>query len=84
VDDEARTVAEWFAARREEHDDAAKPHTGAGLFRSKRHMQTFAAALAAQGIPHRILGLGGLLATPEVVDVVSTLRVLHDPTAGSA
>jgi DNA helicase-2/ATP-dependent DNA helicase PcrA len=47
-------------------------------------MQTFAAALAAQGIPHRILGLGGLLATPEVVDVVSTLRVLHDPTAGSA
>ncbi|WP_311417138.1 ATP-dependent DNA helicase [Microbacterium sp. ISL-103] len=84
VDDEAREVAEWFAARRAAHDDAAKPHTGAVLFRSKRHMQTFAAALAARGIPHRILGLGGLLATPEVVDVVSTLRVLHDPTAGSA
>ncbi|KQQ68774.1 ATP-dependent DNA helicase [Microbacterium sp. Leaf320] len=84
VDDEAREVAEWFAARRAAHGDAAKPHTGAILFRSKRHMQTFAAALAAQGIPHRILGLGGLLATPEVVDVVSTLRVLHDPTAGSA
>ncbi|WP_285363068.1 ATP-dependent DNA helicase [Microbacterium sp. LMC-P-041] len=84
VDDEARAVAEWFAARRAEHDDLAKPHTGAVLFRSKRHMQTFAAALAAEGIPHRILGLGGLLATPEVVDVVSTLRVLHDPTAGSA
>jgi len=84
VDDEAREVAEWFAARRAAHGDAAKPHTGAVLFRSKRHMQTFAAALAAQGIPHRILGLGGLLATPEVVDVVSTLRVLHDPTAGSA
>ncbi|WP_372984642.1 UvrD-helicase domain-containing protein [Microbacterium sp.] len=84
VDDEARAVAEWFAARRAEHDDLAKPHTGAVLFRSKRHMQTFAAALAAEGIPHRILGFGGLLATPEVVDVVSTLRVLHDPTAGSA
>lgn len=84
VDDEAREVAEWFAARRAAHGDDAKPHTGAVLFRSKRHMQTFAAALAARGIPHRILGLGGLLSTPEVVDVVSTLRVLHDPTAGSA
>nr|WP_314845372.1 ATP-dependent DNA helicase [uncultured Microbacterium sp.] len=84
VDEEAREVAEWFAARRAAHEDDSSPHTGAILFRSKRHMQTFAAALAAQGIPHRILGLGGLLATPEVVDVVSTLRVLHDPTAGSA
>ncbi|WP_270364984.1 ATP-dependent DNA helicase [Microbacterium algeriense] len=90
VDDEAAAVAEWFAERRAAHDAAGvaegtrKPHTGAILFRSKRHMQTFAAALAARGIPHRILGLGGLLATPEVVDVVSTLRVVHDPTAGSA
>lgn len=86
VDDEAAEVAGWFVERRAAHDQAAagRPHTGAILFRSKRHMQTFAAALAARGVPHRILGLGGLLATPEVVDVVSTLRVVHDPTAGSA
>ncbi|MFJ4224609.1 UvrD-helicase domain-containing protein [Microbacterium sp. NPDC089695] len=84
VDEEAHEVATWFADRRAAHPATASPHTGAVLFRSKRHMQTFAAALAAQGIPHRILGLGGLLSTPEVVDVVSTLRVLHDPTAGSA
>ncbi|PCE14984.1 ATP-dependent DNA helicase [Microbacterium sp. SZ1] len=86
VDDEAAEVADWFVERRAAHDQAAagRPHTGAILFRSKRHMQTFAAALAARGVPHRILGLGGLLATPEVVDVVSTLRVVHDPTAGSA
>ncbi|UJP11517.1 ATP-dependent helicase [Microbacterium sp. KUDC0406] len=83
VDDEAREVAEWFAGRRAAHRGSS-PHTGAILFRSKRHMQTFAGELAAAGIPHRILGLGGLLATPEVVDVVSTLRVIHDPTAGSA
>ncbi|MEJ6555215.1 ATP-dependent DNA helicase [Microbacterium esteraromaticum] len=86
VDEEADQVAEWFAERRRQHA-ASKPdraHTGAILFRSKRHMQTFAAALARQGIPHRILGLGGLLSTPEVVDVVSMLRVIHDPTAGSA
>ncbi|MGW9628478.1 UvrD-helicase domain-containing protein [Microbacterium sp. NPDC055521] len=86
VDDEAAQVAEWFAARRREHErsDPGRAHTGAILFRSKRHMQTFAAALAREGIPHRILGLGGLLSTPEVVDVVSMLRVIHDPTAGSA
>ncbi|WP_372967430.1 UvrD-helicase domain-containing protein [Microbacterium sp.] len=85
VDDEAQQVAAWFAERREAHAPSSeKPHTGAILFRSKRHMQTFAAALAAEGVPHRILGLGGLLSTPEVVDVVSTLRVVHDPTAGSA
>ncbi|WEK62665.1 MAG: ATP-dependent DNA helicase [Candidatus Microbacterium colombiense] len=86
VDDEAADVADWFVARRAAHDDGpvrTRPHTGAILFRSKRHMQTFAAALAARDVPHRILGLGGLLATPEVVDVVSVLRVVHDPTAGS-
>lgn len=86
VDEEADEVAAWFVDRRAAHDQSAagRPHTGAILFRSKKHMQTFAAALAARGVPHRILGLGGLLATPEVVDVVSTLRVVHDPTAGSA
>ncbi|CAH0132011.1 ATP-dependent DNA helicase [Microbacterium sp. Bi121] len=89
VHDEAAEVADWFAERRAEHDGraplgTAKPHTGAILFRSKRHMQTFAEALAARDIPHRILGLGGLLATPEVVDLVSMLRVVHDPNAGSA
>jgi DNA helicase-2/ATP-dependent DNA helicase PcrA len=31
-----------------------------------------------------VVGLGGLLHEPEVVDVVATLRVLADPAAGSA
>lgn len=83
VDEEAADVADWFVERRRAHA-GTKPHTGAILFRSKRHMQTFASALGSRGVPHRILGLGGLLATPEVVDMVSTLRVVHDPTAGSA
>ena len=83
VDEEADAVAEWFAEARAAHT-GTKPHSGAILFRARRHMQTFAAALARRGIPHRILGLGGLLATPEVTDVVSALRVVHDPTAGSA
>ncbi len=84
VDAEAAQVAQWFHAVRTERAGAGLGITGAVLFRSKRHMGRFADALAARGIPHRILGLGGLLATPEVVDVVSALRVICDPTAGSA
>ena len=62
----------------------AGPTTGAILFRSKKHMVRFGDALGRRGIPHRILGLGGLLSTPEVVDVVCALRVISDPSAGSA
>ena len=35
-------------------------------------------------MPCEVVGLGGLLTRPEVVDVVSTLRVLADPAAGGA
>ncbi len=42
------------------------------------------AALRGRGVPCEVVGLGGLLLEPEVVDVVATLRVLSDPTAGAA
>jgi len=84
LDDEAGEVARWFARVRAERRGRGLATTGAILFRSKKHMVRFGDALAAHGIPHRILGLGGLLTTPEVVDVVSALRVISDPRAGSA
>ncbi|WEG07499.1 ATP-dependent DNA helicase [Microbacterium horticulturae] len=84
VDAEAARVAEWFESVRDERARAGQGTTGAVLLRSKKHMERFADALGARGIPHRILGLGGLLSTPEVVDVVSALRVISDPRAGSA
>lgn len=84
VDAEAERVAVWFEHTRAERLRAGQETTGAVLFRSKKHMSRFAAALGRRGIPHRILGLGGLLSTPEVVDVVSALRVISDPMAGSA
>ncbi|HKT56133.1 MAG TPA: ATP-dependent helicase, partial [Microbacterium sp.] len=84
IDEEAARVADWFANVRAERAASGRSTTGAVLFRSKKHMVRFGDALAARGIPHRILGLGGLLSTPEVVDVVSTLRVINDPSAGSA
>ncbi|WP_110588680.1 ATP-dependent DNA helicase [Microbacterium suaedae] len=87
IDAEAEQTADWFAARHRAHEQehgSERDHTGAILFRSKKHMQRFADALASKGVPHRILGLGGLLSVPEVTDVVSALRVLHDPSEGSS
>jgi DNA helicase-2/ATP-dependent DNA helicase PcrA len=84
LDSEAERVADWFARVRADRAAAAASTTGAILFRSKKHMVRFGDALGRRGIPHRILGLGGLLSTPEVVDVVCALRVIADPTAGSA
>ncbi len=90
IDDEADAVARWFVEVRARHEaaqtESASPraHSGAVLFRTKRHMNAFAEALARHDVPHRILGLGGLLTTPEVVDVVAALRVVHDPAQGSS
>ncbi|WP_205791595.1 ATP-dependent DNA helicase [Microbacterium sulfonylureivorans] len=84
LDSEADRVAGWFGRVRGERARAGLSTTGAILFRSKKHMVRFGDALGRRGIPHRILGLGGLLSTPEVVDVVSALRVVSDPGAGSA
>lgn len=80
VDDEAAYAAAWLAARVAADD---RP-TAAILLRKRKHVQRFADALAVAGVPHRILGVGGLLATPEVTDLVAALRVLVDPDAGSA
>ncbi|MDQ1110759.1 superfamily I DNA/RNA helicase [Microbacterium testaceum] len=84
LDAEADRVASWFVGIRAARAAEGRGTTGAVLFRSKKHMVRFGDALGRRGIPHRILGLGGLLTTPEVVDVVSVLRVISDPEAGSA
>ncbi|OZD46330.1 ATP-dependent DNA helicase [Rhodococcus sp. 06-1477-1B] len=84
LDAEADRVASWFVGVRATRAADGRGTTGAVLFRSKKHMVRFGDALGRRGIPHRILGLGGLLTTPEVVDVVSVLRVISDPEAGSA
>jgi len=84
-DDEAKAVAEWIGAQLKLSRPAgAKPASAAMLFRVRSQMDFFAAALDEQGIPNHILGVGGLLSSPAVVDVVSALRATHDPGAGSA
>ena len=64
-----------------ETDDAGRPlqPTVAVLCRGRKQFGPIREALEARGIPVQIVGLGGLLSTPEVVDVLAVLRVLGDP-----
>jgi len=61
-----------------------EPPTTAVLVRRRRDMADMAAALREEGLPVEVVGLGGLLDEPEIADLVATLRVLVDPTAGPA
>jgi DNA helicase-2/ATP-dependent DNA helicase PcrA len=80
---EAAAVARWCADALARGNADGRPRDAAILFRNRRHMSRFAEALGELGVPHHIIGLGGLLETPEIVDLVCTLRVLVDPDAGS-
>ncbi|MFC6011205.1 UvrD-helicase domain-containing protein [Nocardia lasii] len=75
-----RIAREWVAAR--ENDQP--PPTSAVLIRRNADAAPLAEALREQGLPVEIVGLGGLLATPEVADIVATLRLIAEPGTGSA
>ncbi|MFC4058256.1 ATP-dependent helicase [Planomonospora corallina] len=61
-----------------------QPHDVAILARKRSQFTALRRALEERGIPVEVVGLGGLLTVPEVADIVATLRVLYDPTAGDA
>jgi DNA helicase-2/ATP-dependent DNA helicase PcrA len=64
--------------------DRGVPPTAAVLVRRRADMAALAAALRSRDVPVEVVGLGGLLDTPEVRDLVSVLRLLVDPLAGTA
>ena len=49
------------------------------LCRGRKQFEPIRRELERHGIPVQVVGLGGLLRTPEIVDLVATLRVLGDP-----
>ena len=73
-------AAQWRAAA----DAGDEPPTSAVLVRRRADMDAVAAALRARDLPVEVVGLGGLLDTPEVRDLVSALRLVADPLAGPA
>ncbi|WP_242454194.1 ATP-dependent helicase [Bailinhaonella thermotolerans] len=61
-----------------------QPNEIAILARKRSQFPALRKALEERDVPVEVVGLGGLLTVPEVADIVATLRVLHDPTAGDA
>ena len=77
VEDEAAHVAEWIGQRR-----AAGAESAAVLCRKRSQFAPVIDALERRGIPYEVVGLGGLLLTPEVEDIVALLHVVQDPSRG--
>ncbi len=68
------------------HDGAQQVpwHEIAILARRNADLGEVYAGLRRRDVPAEIVGIGGLLTVPEVMDVVETLRVIDDPTANPA
>lgn len=63
----------------ESHNGVALPPSMAVLCRGRKQFAPIRRELERAGIPVQVVGLGGLLRTPEIVDLLATLRVLGDP-----
>ncbi|NEE04131.1 ATP-dependent DNA helicase [Phytoactinopolyspora halotolerans] len=81
AEDEAADVARRARA----FWDASPPgRSAAVLVRTRSQIPRLETALRALDLPVEVVGVGGLLATPEVSDIVATLRVIADPGRGDA
>ncbi len=79
--EEVAWVADEIAGRVR---DGLAPRDVAVLVRVRFDFPAYHDALVARGVPVEVVGLGGLLALPEVADVVAMLGVLDDPTDNPA
>lgn len=77
IDAEFEALAAWMREARNEHlTRTGQPATAAVVCRARKHMPALSAALWRAGVPNQIVGIGGLLTTPEVTDLVCALRCL--------
>ncbi|WP_139123191.1 ATP-dependent helicase, partial [Cellulosimicrobium cellulans] len=84
AEEEAAAVAEFVAARWRPAGAPGGRVTAAVLCRKRSQFAAVEVALRRRGLPVEVVGLGGLLTTPEVVDVVTLLEAVHDPSRGDA
>ena len=61
-----------------------RPSSIAVLCRETKTFPDIYQALTTRGVPVEVVGLGGLLELPEIVELVSMLLVVDDPTANPA
>jgi DNA helicase-2/ATP-dependent DNA helicase PcrA len=81
VTEEARGIAGWFQSQLRMPGPDGRERTAALLCRTLKTVGPFTEALTELDVPFHVLGVGGLLEQPVIADLVSALRVLHDPTA---
>ena len=77
--EEAAYLADWLAGA-----TSRAGTTAAVLCRKRSQFGPVMEALDAAGVPYEVVGLGGLLLTPEILDLVSGLRAIADPSRGDA
>ncbi|GGK65519.1 ATP-dependent DNA helicase [Ornithinimicrobium pekingense] len=75
---EAEHVAGWV----KDHWGGPGAATAAVLCRARAQFPTVVDALRRRGLPVEVVGLGGLLDSPEVLDLVALLWAVQEPTRG--
>ena len=79
---EVAHAAHWVAERWRSPSGRRTGRSAAVLCRRRAHFPVVIEALRREGLPVEVVGLGGLLMTPEVADLVAVLSVVQDPTRG--
>jgi DNA helicase-2/ATP-dependent DNA helicase PcrA len=79
---EAEHVAGWIAHHWLDARGRPSGVSAAVLCRKRSQFGAVIDALEQAGLPVEVVGLGGLLTTPEVSDIVALLWVVQDPTRG--
>ena len=80
IDAEAAAVAEYINA----NWSPTSGKTSAVLVRKRAQITAIENALRHLGLPVEVIGIGGLIHVPEVADVVSLLKIITNPDAGSS
>ena len=80
IDAEAAAIAEYIKA----NWSPTSGKTSAVLVRKRTQITAIENALRHEGLPVEVIGIGGLIHVPEVADVVSLLKIITNPDAGSA
>ncbi|WP_456824879.1 ATP-dependent DNA helicase [Cellulomonas sp. P5_E12] len=84
LEDEARAVAQFVRERWRPAGPGRERVTAAVLCRKRSQFEPLRRAMRDAGLPVEVVGLGGLLSAPEVVDLVALLQTAHDPSRGDA
>ncbi len=80
VETESQAIGEYFKTLWNPDDNKSF----AVLVRKRSQIASIENALREQGLPVEVIGIGGLIHIPEVADVVTLMKIITDPDAGSS